>query len=131
MNWFNIYCFITVIDKINYYVKPYFTSKLSDYCKNLTTEIKEQIQIESHYLGYLQRQKIDIEYFKKDENLLFPNNFDFNKVGSLSNEILEKLNKIQPPTIGAASRISGVTPPAIVALLRHVKKKRISKKTIL
>jgi len=104
-------------------------SKIWPQLQKIDPEIKEQIQIESHYLGYLQRQKIDIEYFKKDENLLFPTNFDFNKVGSLSNEILEKLNKIQPPTIGAASRISGVTPPAIVALLRHVKKKRISKKT--
>ena len=91
--------------------------------KNIDNEIKEQIEIESHYLGYLDRQKNDIGFFKKDENLFFPNNFDFSKVGSLSNEILEKLNKIQPPTIGAASRISGVTPPAIIALLRHVKRK--------
>ena len=96
--------------------------------KNIDNEIKEQIEIESHYLGYLDRQKNEISFFKKDENLFFPNNFNFNKVGSLSNEILEKLNKIQPPTIGAASRISGVTPPAIIALLRHVKRKHKKKK---
>ena len=91
--------------------------------KKIDNEIKEQIEIESHYAGYLQRQKSDIESFKKEENLFFPNNFDFSKVGSLSTEVLEKLNKIQPQTIGAASRISGVTPPAIIALLRHVKRK--------
>ena len=91
--------------------------------KDIDYQIKEQIEIESHYLGYLERQINDINFFRKDENLFFPSNFDFSKVGSLSNEILEKLNKIQPPTIGAASRISGVTPPAIIALLRHVKRK--------
>ena len=96
--------------------------------KNIDSESRDQIEIESHYLGYLDRQKDDIVFFKKDENLFFPNNFNFNKVGSLSNEILEKLNKIQPPTIGAASRISGVTPPAIIALLRHVKRKHKRKK---
>tara|TARA_Y100001970_G_scaffold105872_1_gene132651 strand:- start:185 stop:790 length:606 start_codon:yes stop_codon:yes gene_type:complete len=101
-----------------------------DNLKNIWPKLKkidkttmETIEIESHYKGYLQRQSDDIESFKKDENLVFPNNFDFNKVGSLSNEILEKLNKINPPTLGAASRISGVTPPAIIALLKHVKRK--------
>ena len=91
--------------------------------KLIDNDLREQIEIESHYLGYLDRQKTDIESFKKDEGLFFPNNFDFNKVGSLSSEVLEKLNKIQPPTIGAASRISGITPPAIIALLRHLKRK--------
>ena len=60
--------------------------------------------------------------------LVFPNNFNFNSVGSLSTEILEKLNKVNPPTLGAASRISCFTPPAIVALLRHVKKKNFNQK---
>ncbi len=88
----------------------------------ISSEIREQIEIESHYSGYLHKQENDIKSFKKDENLFFPNNFDFNKVGSLSNEIVEKLNLIKPATLGAASRISGVTPPAVIALLRHVKK---------
>ena len=88
----------------------------------ISSEIREQIEIESHYSGYLHKQENDIKSFKKDENLFFPNNFDFNKVGSLSNEIIEKLNLIKPATLGAASRISGVTPPAVIALLRHVKK---------
>ena len=91
--------------------------------KKLDPEIKNQIEIESHYSGYLERQQNDIRSFKKDEKLVFPKNFNFNNVGSLSNEIIEKLNKIRPPTLGAASRISGVTPPAIIALLRYVKRK--------
>ena len=88
---------------------------------------KEQIEIESQYSGYLDRQKEDILDFKKEESLLLPNDLNYNKVGSLSNEIIEKLSKIQPPTLGAASRISGVTPAAIIALLRHVKKQKNNK----
>ena len=51
-------------------------------------------------------------------------NTDYKKIGSLSNEIVEKLSLIKPPTLGAASRISGVTPAAIIALLKHVKKQK-------
>ena len=95
---------------------------------NINSEVKKQIEIESHYRGYLDRQEEEIKSFKKDENLIFPKNFDYSSVGSLSNEIKEKLNKIRPPTIGAASRISGMTPPALIALLRHVKRKKIKNK---
>ena len=98
--------------------------------KYISKDVKERVVIESQYKGYLNRQKHDIESFKKDESLFFPKNFNFNSVKSLSNEVLEKLNKVRPPTLGAASRISGVTPPAIIALLRHVKKGK-KKKAIL
>ena len=85
---------------------------------------QEQIEIESKYKNYLDRQQLDINDFKKDEKLILPLNIDYKKVGSLSNEIVEKLSKINPPTLGAASRISGVTPAAIIALLRHVKRNK-------
>ena len=83
---------------------------------------REQISIESQYSVYLKRQKNDISDFKKDEKLTIPKNINYNNVGSLSNEIIEKLSIIKPPTLGAASRISGITPAAIIALLRHVKR---------
>ena len=60
--------------------------------------------------------------FKKEEGLIIPKTTNFKDVGSLSNEIVEKLIKIQPPTLGAASRISGVTPAAIIAIMRYLKK---------
>ena len=88
----------------------------------------EQIKIESRYAGYLKRQREDINDFKKDEELMLPNNLDYKNVGSLSNEIVEKLLLIKPPTLGAASRISGVTPAAIIALLRHVKRQKNHKR---
>ena len=87
-------------------------------------ESREQIIIESQYAGYLKRQRDDIDDFKKDEELILPNNLDYKHVGSLSNEIVEKLSLIKPPTLGAASRISGITPAAIIALLRHVRRQK-------
>ena len=88
---------------------------------------KEQIEIESKYKNYLDRQQNDIDDFKKDENLFLPNDLDYSKIGSLSNEIIEKLTIINPATLGAAARISGVTPAAVIALLRHVKKNKNKK----
>tara|TARA_Y100000590_G_scaffold447729_1_gene583402 strand:- start:2017 stop:3891 length:1875 start_codon:yes stop_codon:yes gene_type:complete len=95
--------------------------------KKIDRETKEQIEIESTYSGYIKRQISDIEDFKKDEKLKIPKKINYTKVGSLSNEIVEKLSKIQPPTIGAASRISGITPAAIIALLRFIKKNKNKK----
>ena len=92
-----------------------------------TGHIIEQIEIESQYSSYIDRQKEDIASFKKEEKLLLPKDINYKKIGSLSNEIIEKLSTIQPPTLGAASRISGVTPAAIIALLRFVKKEKNSK----
>ena len=74
------------------------------------------------YSNYLIRQRADIEDFKKEEGLKIPKVIEYKKVGSLSNEIIEKLTKIKPPTLGAASRISGVTPAAIIAIMRYIKK---------
>ena len=84
----------------------------------------EQIEIEAKYSGYLDRQRMDIKDFEKEENLSIPKSTNYKLVGSLSNEIVEKLSKIKPPTLGAASRVSGVTPAAIIALLRYIKKNK-------
>ena len=92
--------------------------------ETLDKDVIEQIEIEAKYSGYLQRQRIDILDFEKDENLLIPKNINYKKVGSLSNEIVEKLSNIKPPTLGAASRVSGVTPAAIIAILRYIKKNK-------
>jgi len=93
----------------------------------LEPDVKEQIEIESIYSTYLVRQRADIDDFKKEEGLLIPKTTNFNNVGSLSNEIIEKLTTIQPPTLGAASRISGVTPAAIIAIMRYLKKQKNNK----
>jgi len=85
-------------------------------------EIIEQIEIDALYAGYLERHEADIAAFKKDEALALPEDLDYAAIGSLSNEICQKLEQAKPATLGAASRIPGVTPAAIVSLLRFVKR---------
>ena len=74
------------------------------------------------YSGYIKRQENDIRSFKRDEKLKIPKDIDFNLVGGLSNEAIEKLTKTKPETISQASRISGITPVAIVSILRHIRR---------
>jgi len=88
----------------------------------LDKKIVQQIIIESMYAGYIKRQLADIEVFKKDENLKIRDDIDYTKVGALSREIVSKLSKVRPATIGEASRIPGMTPAAITAILGYLKK---------
>lgn len=88
----------------------------------ITGEIREQIEIDALYAGYMDRHEADIAAFRKDEALKLPADLDYAKVGSLSNEVRQKLETAKPETLGAAARIPGVTPAAVVALLRHVKR---------
>lgn len=85
-------------------------------------QIREQVEIDATYAGYLDRQEADVLAFKKDEALALNPDLDYTQIGSLSMEIRNKLFQIRPATLGAASRIPGVTPAAITALLRHVKR---------
>jgi tRNA uridine 5-carboxymethylaminomethyl modification enzyme len=89
----------------------------------LAPEIAEQLEIDARYAGYLERQERDIASFRRDEALLLPPDLDYAAVGSLSREICDKLALARPSTLGAAARISGVTPAALVALLKHVKRR--------
>ena len=90
--------------------------------KDFELKVYEQIEIESRYSGYIKRQLSDIEVFKKDENLKIRDDIDYTKIGGLSREMVYKLSKVMPATIGEASRIPGVTPAAITAILGYLKK---------
>ncbi len=81
----------------------------------------EQILVESKYYRYIQRQKSQIEKMHEMLEVKIPKDFDFNKVEGLSNEIVEKLQKANPPTLFEASRISGVTPASIEILHIYIK----------
>ena len=89
--------------------------------RNIPIEILTQLEIDSRYAGYLERQEADIELCRRDEKLILPTGLDYDGVGGLSNEIREKLQMARPATLGAAGRIAGVTPAALTALLRHVR----------
>ena len=93
--------------------------------KYISREIDEQIEINSHYKGYLKKQKADILAFKRDENLIIPENLNYDDFSGLSNEIKSKFKKIRPKTMGQALRIDGVTPAAVYILLSHLKRKSI------
>lgn len=92
----------------------------------IPAEIAEQLEIEASYAVYLDRQQADILAFRRDEALALPLDLDFAEVGSLSSEMREKLDLVRPETLGAAARISGVTPAALTALLRHVRRRAAS-----
>jgi len=85
--------------------------------------VAEQIEIDARYAGYLDRQEADIRALRRDDALLLPADLDYGAVGSLSTEIRLALTKSRPSTLGAAARIPGVTPAALAALLRHVKRR--------
>jgi len=84
-------------------------------------EIEVLIKTESHYSGYVEQQKRDINIFQKDENLIIPKNINYDSISGLSNEIKRKLKDIKPLTFGQALRIDGVTPAAINILMIYCK----------
>ncbi|MEQ9814685.1 MAG: tRNA uridine-5-carboxymethylaminomethyl(34) synthesis enzyme MnmG [Azospirillaceae bacterium] len=89
----------------------------------LRADVLEQIEIDARYAGYLDRQEADIRAFRRDEALALPSDLDYAAVGSLSNEVRQRLAAARPATLGAASRLEGVTPAALIALLRHVRRR--------
>ena len=93
--------------------------------KFISREIDEQLEINSHYRGYLKKQNDDILAFKKDENLVIPEKIDYDTFSGLSNEVKSKFKKIRPKTMGQALRIDGITPAAVYILLSHVKRRSI------
>ena len=97
---------------------------------DVPVDIAEQVEIDARYAGYIQRQEADIKAFRRDEELLIPEDLDFNAVGSLSNEMRIKLSESRPETLGAATRIPGVTPAALVALLRYIRRKPKDEKQV-
>ena len=90
-----------------------------------TKEIDNQIEINSHYRGYLKKQKADILAFKRDENLIIPYKINYDTLSGLSNEVKAKFKQIKPRTMGQALRIDGITPAAVYILLSHVKRRSI------
>jgi tRNA uridine 5-carboxymethylaminomethyl modification enzyme len=87
-------------------------------------DIAEQLEIDSQYAGYLDRQEADILAFRKDEALTLPESLDYRAIPGLSTEAASKLGRIRPATLGQAARIDGVTPAAVTLVLAHVRAKR-------
>jgi tRNA uridine 5-carboxymethylaminomethyl modification enzyme len=81
----------------------------------------EQLEADALYAGYLDRQAADIAAFRRDESLLLPTDLDYAEVPGLSTEIVQRLTRVRPTTLGQAGRIEGVTPAAVTALILKLK----------
>lgn len=99
-------------------------ARLDENRPKLPFDVREQVNIEIKYEGYIKRQTQQVEQFKKLEGKVLPDIFDYSEVKSLRREAVQKLNKVQPSTIGQASRISGVSPADISVLLVHFSRKQ-------
>ena len=86
-------------------------------------QVAEQVQVNTKYAGYIDRQQEEVEKLKRSEGIKIPEGIDYSSISGLSNELKQKLGQLKPPTIGSASRIPGVTPAAISLLLIHLKKR--------
>ena len=95
----------------------------------LSPAIAEQMEIDAHYVGYLDRQDADIIAFRRDEQLAIPETFDYAAVSGLSTECRLKLTKIRPLTLGQAARIDGMTPAALTLILAHIKSAKSQART--
>jgi len=95
---------------------------VSDFVKqhNIDEGVKEQAEIHLKYAGYIEKEKLNADKLNRLENISIPDDFDFNKIKSISYEGREKLSKIRPKTIAQASRISGVSPSDISVLLVYM-----------
>jgi tRNA uridine 5-carboxymethylaminomethyl modification enzyme len=102
-------------------VHPFFQQLRAMNDKYLQSEVLEQIEIELKYEGYINRQMEEVQRFDKFESLQIPMELDYGKVKSLSTEGREKLIKIQPSSIGQASRINGVTAADISVLMVYLR----------
>ncbi len=98
-------------------------SRLWPQLQGLDAQIAEQMEIDSCYSGYLERQEADVRAFRRDEALAIPGDTDFRALPGLSTEVCCKLEQARPATLAAAARISGVTPAALTALLTFVRRR--------
>ncbi|MFA5039123.1 MAG: tRNA uridine-5-carboxymethylaminomethyl(34) synthesis enzyme MnmG [Candidatus Omnitrophota bacterium] len=93
----------------------------------LTPALAELVETEVKYEGFIRRQKEEVERFRRTEDIRIPGDMDYAGIRGLSGEIIEKLKKFQPASLGQASRISGVTPAALSLLLVTISKTRQQK----
>ena len=90
----------------------------------LSWRVREQVNIQIRYEGYIEKQKVQVEHFKKLESRLIPEDIDYDEVGSLRIEALQKLKRFRPHSLGQAGRIAGVSPADVAMLNVYLEQKR-------
>ena len=89
---------------------------------SIPAALHAQLEADCRYAGYIERQRADIEALYRDEAISIPADFDYRAVGGLSAEARDVMMRLRPQTIGQANRLPGLTPAAVVAVLRHLKR---------
>ncbi|KAI8050489.1 putative MTO1 protein [Syncephalis plumigaleata] len=97
-------------------------AKIIPQLNDIPPSIRQRLAIEGIYQGYISRQQVDINAYRKEEALRLPEDLDYDKL-NLSKETKEKLKRVRPTTLGAAKRIEGIDPASVLLLLRHVQKR--------
>jgi tRNA uridine 5-carboxymethylaminomethyl modification enzyme len=93
-----------------------------DVDERLAEQVQLQVEVQAKYTGYIDRQQVEIERQRRQEELTVPGDIDYASVRGLSNEVRQRLSGVRPETVGQASRVPGVTPAAISLLLVHLKR---------
>jgi tRNA uridine 5-carboxymethylaminomethyl modification enzyme len=89
---------------------------------DLAPRVLEQLRVEALYQGYLGRQEVESRHLRASDAVLLPPDIDYARIGGLSAEMLERLHATRPTSFGALSRMPGMTPPAIMAVIGHVRR---------
>ena len=97
-------------------------SRFDEAVKQVPSKIAQQVEIQTKYQGYIERQERELKKFRELEEIKVPDGFDFDEISALSREVREKLSRIRPVSLGQAGRISGITPAAISILMVYLKR---------
>ncbi len=89
----------------------------------IPADIQDQLKRDALYASYIERQKRDIEALKRDEAHPIPQDFDFDRLGGLSNELRQKLKETRPATLRQAGRVEGMTPAAMTLILARLRQR--------
>ena len=89
--------------------------------------IRDRVECDAIYANYIDRQNAEIAQLRKDEALIIPENFSYEGISGLSNELQLKLSQSRPETLGQASRIDGMTPAALALILTKIRQKDLKK----
>lgn len=95
---------------------------LAPWVQEYSERARNYVRTEARYSGYLVRQKREIKQLEAETEIRFPQDMDFRKIGGLSAEMQERLEQARPENFGAAQRIPGITPSALMAVLAYLKK---------
>ncbi|MDT8870518.1 hypothetical protein RAA17_03185 [Komagataeibacter rhaeticus] len=105
---------------------PEIITRIAPWFADLPPRVAQHLMTEARYSGYIARQEREIRQLASESRIVLPADLDYHQIGGLSTEMQERLAQVRPVTFGAAQRIPGITPSALVALLAHVRHRPVA-----